>query len=98
MQGPFPPENIPTRINRTIIFVCCFYGCETWSFKVTEQYRLRVRDYGVEKNICASEEAAEPGEKLHKLHNICSSPHIIRATKPGEDETSDVCVTYGREE
>jgi hypothetical protein len=51
---------------------------------------LRVREYGAEKNIWASEEVGGGWRKLHKLHNICSSPHTIRVTKPGKDETGDV--------
>jgi len=57
---------------------------ETWSFTITKQYRLRVREYGAEKYIWASEEAAGGWRKLHyKLHNVCSSPHVTRATRPG---------------
>ena len=60
---------------------------------------MRVREYGAEKCIWDSEKAAGGWRKLHyKLHNVCSSPHVIRATKPGEYEMGDICGTYGREE
>jgi len=32
-------------------FLCCFYGCETWSLTVKEEYRLRVFENRVPRRI-----------------------------------------------
>jgi len=30
-------KNLKIKIYRTIIFACCFYGCETWSLTLREE-------------------------------------------------------------
>jgi hypothetical protein len=56
------------------------YGCETWSLTVREEHRLRVlrRIFGPKR-----EEETGGWRKLHheELHNLYSSPSIIRVIK-----------------
>jgi len=41
-------------IYRNIIFPVAFYGCETWSFALWEERRLRVFENGVLRKIFVS--------------------------------------------
>jgi hypothetical protein len=56
------------------------YGCETWSLTLSEEHRLRVlrRIFGPKKG-----EMTGDWRKLHneELHNVYSSPSIIRIMK-----------------
>jgi hypothetical protein len=58
------------------------YGCETWSFTLREEYRLRVFERGVLRRIFGPKRDEVIGEwwKLHseELHNLYSSTNIIR--------------------
>jgi hypothetical protein len=73
------------KIYKTIISPVVSYGCETWSLTLREEHRLRVfanrvirRTFGPKRN-----EVAEGRTELHneELHNLYSSPDIIRVTK-----------------
>jgi hypothetical protein len=44
-------KNIKFRIYKTIILHVVLYGCETWSLKLREQYRLRVFENRVLRRI-----------------------------------------------
>jgi hypothetical protein len=61
------------------------YGCETWSLTLREEHRLRVFENRVLRKIFGSKRDEETGgwRKLHneKLHNLCSSPSVIRTLK-----------------
>jgi hypothetical protein len=61
------------------------YGCETWSLIVREKHRLRVLENSVLRRIFGPKrDAVTRGwRKLHneKLHNLYSSPSIIRIIK-----------------
>jgi hypothetical protein len=61
------------------------YGCETWSLTLREEYRLRVFENRVLRRIFGPKRDDVTGEwrKLHneELHNLYSSPHIIRQVK-----------------
>jgi hypothetical protein len=75
-------KNLKIRIYRTIILPVVMYGCETWSPTLREEHRLKVfenrRIFGPERN-----EVMESWRKLHneELHNLYSSPSIIRMIK-----------------
>jgi hypothetical protein len=59
--------------------------CETWSSTLREEYRLRVFENRVLRRIFGPKRDEATGEwrKLHneELHNLYSSPNIIRTIK-----------------
>jgi hypothetical protein len=61
------------------------YGCETWSLTVREEHELRVLENGVLRRIFGPKRDGVTGgwRKLHneELHNLYSSPNIIRIIK-----------------
>jgi hypothetical protein len=61
------------------------YGCETWSLTVREEHRLKVFENRVLRRISGptGDEVTRSWRKLHneKLHNLSSSPSIIRMIK-----------------
>jgi hypothetical protein len=61
------------------------YGCETWSLTLREEYRLRVFENRLLRRIFGPKRDEVMGEwrKLHngELHNLYSSPDIIRQIK-----------------
>jgi hypothetical protein len=62
------------------------YGCETWSLTLREEHRLGVFENRVLKRIFGPNRDEVTGEwrKLHneEIRNLCSSPSIIRISKP----------------
>jgi hypothetical protein len=73
--------NLNIRIYKTIILPVVLYGCETWSLTLREEHRLWVlrRIFGPKRDEVTGEL-----RKLHnkELHDLCSSPSIIRIIKP----------------
>jgi hypothetical protein len=60
------------------------YGCETWSLTLREEYRLRVFENRVLRIFGPKRDEETGGKrKLHneELHNLYSSPSIIRMIK-----------------
>jgi len=45
------PKNIKIKIYRTIIFSVVLYGCETWSFTLREECRLRMFENRMPRKI-----------------------------------------------
>jgi hypothetical protein len=78
-------SNVKVRIYKTIILPVLFYGCETWSLTLREEHRLRVIENRVLGRIFGPKRVEVTGEwrKLHneELHNLYSSPDIIRQVK-----------------
>jgi hypothetical protein len=76
--------------------------CETWSLILREVPRLRVLENRVLRRIFGSKRDEETGGwiKLHngELHNLYSSPNIIRTIKLKEDVMGGVYSINGREE
>jgi hypothetical protein len=70
-------RKLKVKIYETIILPVILYGCETWSLTLREEHRLRVlrRIFGPTRD--------EVTGKLHsgELHNLYSSPDIIRQIK-----------------
>jgi hypothetical protein len=88
--------------NSTSFFL---YGCETWSLTLREEHRLRVFENRVLRRIFEPNRDEVMGEwrKLHneKLHNLYSSPDIIKQVKSSQVKANDVggaCSTHGRGE
>jgi hypothetical protein len=78
-----PRKNIKIGIYKTIILPVVVYRCETWSLTLREEYRLRVlRKIFRQKR----DEMTGDWRKLHNeaLHNMYSSPNIIRIIKSSE--------------
>jgi hypothetical protein len=75
-------KNVKFKIYNTIILPVVLYGCETWSLTLREEHRLRVFENRVLRRIFGpkSDEVMGEWRKLHneELHNLYSSPHIIR--------------------
>jgi hypothetical protein len=61
------------------------YGCETWSLTLREKHRLRVFENRVLRRIFGPKRDEVTGDwrKLHnyELHNLYSSPNIIKMIK-----------------
>jgi hypothetical protein len=78
-------RNINVKIYKTIIPPLVFYGCETCSVTLREEHRLRVSENRVLRGIFGPKREEVTGEwrTLHsgELHNLYSSPDIIRQVK-----------------
>jgi hypothetical protein len=68
-------------LHKTILPIV-LYGCETWSLTLREDHSLRVFENRVLRKIFGPKRVEVTGEwkKLHneELHNLYSSPYIIR--------------------
>jgi hypothetical protein len=80
-------RHVKVKIYKTIILPVVLYGCETCSLTLRDEHRLRVFDNRVLRRIFGPKRDEVTGEwsKLHneKLHNLYSSPDIIRQIKSG---------------
>jgi hypothetical protein len=78
-------RNLTVKIYKTIILPVVLFGCETWSLTFREEHRLRVFENRVLRRIFGLKRDEVTGEwrKLHngELHNLYSSPDIIRQIK-----------------
>jgi hypothetical protein len=78
-------RNSKVKIYKTIILPVVLYGCETWSLSLREEHRLRVFENTVLRRISGpkTDEVTGKWKKLHsgELHNLYSSPDIIRQIK-----------------
>ena len=73
------------KIYRTIILSFVLYGCETWSFTLREESRLRMFQNRALRRIFRPKRDEVIGEwrKLHneELNILYSSPNIVRVIK-----------------
>jgi hypothetical protein len=78
-------RNVKVKIYKTIILPVVLSGCETWSLTLREEHRLRVFENRVLRRIFGPMRDKVTGKcrKLHneELHNLYSSPDIIRKVK-----------------
>jgi hypothetical protein len=78
-------KNVKVRIYKNMILPMVLYGCETWSLSVREEHKLRVFENRVLRRIFGPKRDRVKGvwRKLHNedLHNLYSSPSIIRIIK-----------------
>jgi hypothetical protein len=78
-------RNVKVKIDKTVILPVVLYGCETWSLTLREEHRLRVLENRVLRRIFGPKGDEVMGEwrKLNnaELHNLYSSPDIIRQVK-----------------
>jgi hypothetical protein len=82
-------------------FALVLYGCEIWSLTEREEHKLRVFENRVLRRIFGPKRDEVTGgwRKLYneELHNLYSSPSIIRIFKVEEDEVGRTRSTNGRE-
>jgi hypothetical protein len=75
-------RNVKVKIYKTIILPVVLYGCQTWSFILREQHRLRVYENRVLRRTFGPkrDEVLREWRKLHseELHKLYSSTNIIR--------------------
>jgi hypothetical protein len=73
------------------------YGCKTWSLTLREEHRLRVFENRVLRRIFGPKRVEVTGEwrKLHneELHDLYSSPSIIRIIKSRRMRWAGPCTT-----
>jgi hypothetical protein len=78
-------RNVKVTIYKTIILPVMLHECEIWFLTLREGHRLWVFENGVLRRIFGPkrDEVTEEWRKLHnaELHNLHSSPDIIRQIK-----------------
>jgi len=74
-------KTLKIKIYRTIIMLLVLYGCETWSFKLREERRLKVFENRVARIIFGPkiDEVTREWRKLHNedLNDLYFSPNTI---------------------
>jgi hypothetical protein len=75
-------RKVKVKIYKTVILPVALYGCKTWSLTLREENRLRVFENRVLRRIFGPQRDEVTGERTtlsnEELHNLCSSPNIIR--------------------
>jgi hypothetical protein len=78
-------RNVKVKIYKTIVLLVVLNGCETWSFTLREGHRLMVLENRVLRRIFGPKRDEVMGEwrkfQNGELHNLYSSPDIIRQIK-----------------
>ena len=85
MSSSLLTKNFRIKIYRTIILSVVLYGCETWSFKLREERRVKVFENRVLRRIFGSKRDEITGKwrKLYneELNDLYSLPNIVRVIK-----------------
>jgi hypothetical protein len=75
------------KYKKTVILPVVLYGYETWSLTLREEHTLKESENRVLRGIFGTKKDEVMGEwwKMHngELHNLYSSPDIIRQIKSG---------------
>jgi hypothetical protein len=77
-------KKLKTKIYKTVILPVVLYGCKTWSLTLREEHRLRIFENRVLKRIFGPKREEDGSwRKLQndELHNLYSSPNIVRVIK-----------------
>jgi hypothetical protein len=77
-------KNLKIKIYKTIVSPAVLYGCETWSLTLRKEHKLWVFQNRVLRRIFGpkNEEVAGGWRRVHnELHNLYTSPNIIRVIK-----------------
>jgi hypothetical protein len=77
-------KNLKIKICKTVILSVVLYGSETWSLTLREEHRLRGFENRVLRRIFGLKRKEDGSwRKLHndELHNLYSSPNIVRVIK-----------------
>jgi hypothetical protein len=95
-------KNIKIRIYKNCNFPVVLYGCETWSLTLREEHRLRVFENRVLRRIFGPKRDEVTGDRrellTEELHNLYSSPSIIRVLKSRRMRLARVVERMGEEE
>jgi hypothetical protein len=77
-------KNLKIKIYKTVTSSVVLYGCQTWSLTLREEHRLRVSENReLRRKFGPKREEDGSCRKLHndELHNLYSSPNIVRVIK-----------------
>jgi hypothetical protein len=77
-------KNLKIKIYKTVILPVVLYGCETWSLTLREEHRPTVFENRVLRRIFGPKREEDGSwRKLRndELHNLYSSPNIVRVIK-----------------
>jgi len=78
-------KNLKIKIYRNVILPVVLYGCETWSWTLEEERKLRVFENRVLKRIFGPRRDEVTGEwkRLHneELNDLYTSSNIVRVIK-----------------
>jgi hypothetical protein len=77
-------KSLKIKIYKTVTLPVVLYRCETWSLTFGEEHRLRVFENRVLRRIFGPKREEDGSwRKLHndELHNLYSSPNIVRVIK-----------------
>jgi hypothetical protein len=77
-------KNLKIKIYRSVTLPVVLYGCETWSLTMREEQGLGVFENRVLRRIFGPKREEDGSwKKLHndELHNLYSSPNIVRVIK-----------------
>jgi hypothetical protein len=78
-------KNTQIRVCGTVVLPVVLYGCETWSFTLREEQRLKVFENRVLRRILVPKRDKATGEwgtlRNEELHYLYSSQNIIRVIK-----------------
>jgi hypothetical protein len=81
---PVSYKKLKIKIYKTVILSVVLYGCETWSLTLREEQRLRISENRVLRRIFGPKREEDGSwRKLHndEIHNLYSSPNIVRMIK-----------------
>jgi hypothetical protein len=95
-----PPKNVKIKIYTIIVLPVVLYGYETWFLTIREENRLSVFQNGVLRRMSGPkrDEVAEDLRKLRseEIHNLYSSPNIIRLIKASRMRWTEYVAQMGR--
>jgi hypothetical protein len=87
-------EKVKIKIHKTVILSVVFYGCETCSFTLREEHRLRVCEGAEEKFRSKRKKIQEEGKKLKRVEL-----HLYYWGYKNKDaEVGGACGTHGGNE
>jgi hypothetical protein len=94
-------RNVKVKIYKTIILPVVLCLCKTWSLTIKEEHRLRAFENSALRRIFGPKRDEVTGEwkKLHneELHNLYSSPDIIRQLKSRRMRWAGLVALMGEE-
>jgi hypothetical protein len=94
-------KNLKIKIYRIVILPVVLYGCETWSLTLREEQRLRVFENTVLRRIFGprrEEDGSWRKLRNDKLHDLYSSPNIVRVIKSRRVRWAGHVARMGMEE